>query len=89
LNRPIEDDPGIYRGHITYTDGTPAQDVRIYALGDNWSSNDLSTDEDGIFELEVISESSFHLKAYNYKDKYDAYYNGTIAAIVSGEIVEG
>lgn len=88
LNRPIEGDPGIYRGRIAYTDGTPAQDVRIYALGDNWSSNDLSIDEDGIFELEVIPESSFQLKAYNYKDKYVAYYNGTIAAIASGEIVE-
>lgn len=88
LNRPIEDAPGIYRGRIVYAEGTPAQDVRVHAIGNNWSSSDLSTDEDGIFEIEVIPGSSFQLTAYNYKDKYDANYNGTISAIASGEIVE-
>ncbi len=88
LNRPIEDAPGIYRGRIVYTDGTPAQDIRIHAVGTNWSSSDLSTDSEGIFEIKVIPDSSFQLKAYNYKDKYEAVYNGTIQAIASGEIIE-
>ncbi len=88
LSKPLEDAPGIYRGRIVYEDGTPAQDIRISAVGSNWSSSDLSTDEDGIFEIEVVPGSSFQLIAYNYKDKYDAIFNGTIPAIASGEIVE-
>ncbi len=88
LSKPLEDAPGIYRGRIVLTDGTPAQDIRIYAVGNNWSSSDLSTDEDGIFEIEVVPGDSFQLVAYNYKDKYGAKYNGTISAIASGEIVE-
>jgi len=31
---------------------------------------------------------SFKLKAYDYKNKYEASYNDSIAAIASGEIVE-
>ena len=88
LSQPIEEEVGIYRGQIVYTDGTPAQNIRIHAIGKNWSSSDLSTDKDGVFEIEVIPDSSFQLKAYNYKDKYEANYNGTIGAISSGEIVE-
>ena len=87
LNKPLEEEPGIYRGRIVHTDGTPAQNIRIHAIGDNWSSSDLSTDEDGLFEIKVIPGKSFKLKAYDYKDKYGASYNGSIAAIASGEIV--
>jgi len=86
LNKPIEEEPGIYRSRIVHTDGTPAQNIRIHAIGNNWSSSDLSTDEDGIFEIKVIPGKSFKLKAYNYKDKYEASNNGSIAAINSGEI---
>ena len=88
LNRSLEATPGIYRGRILYADGTPAQDIRIHAVGNNWSSSDLSTDEDGIFEVQVIPGSSFQLKAYDYQNKYGANYNGIIAAIASGDIVE-
>ena len=88
LSKPIEEDPGIFRGRIVYENGTPAKDVRICALGANWVSSDLSTDEDGIFEIEVNPGNSFQLKAYNYKDKYGAKYNGTVPAIASGETVE-
>jgi hypothetical protein len=88
LNRPIENAPGTYRGRIVFEDGTPAKDVRIYAIGANWIGTDLSTDSDGTFEIEVIPDSNFQLKAYNYKDKYEAVYAGTIQAITSGEIVE-
>ena len=88
LNIPIETDPGIYRGRIVFEDGTPATEVRINAMGDNWISSDLSTDEDGTFEIKVIPGESFKLKAYNYKDKYEANYNGLIPAIDSGKIIE-
>ena len=88
LNRPLEVDPGIYRGRIVYTDGTPAQDIRVHAVGNNWSSSDLSTDEDGIFEIEVIPGSTFQLKAYDYITKNRANHNVIIAAIASGDIVE-
>ena len=88
LNRTLEDDPGIYRGRIVYTDGTPAQDIRVHAVGENWTSSDISTDEDGKFEIKVIPGSSFQLKVYDYKNKFEAKYFGTIAAITSGEINE-
>jgi hypothetical protein len=88
LSKPIEQDPGIYRGRIVYEDGTPAEDVRVYAVGDKWKSTDLSTDEEGIFEIEVVPDKSFHLKAYTFKDKYEAEYDGIIPAIASGEVVE-
>jgi len=88
LSQPIEEEVGIYRGYIVDEDGTPMSDVRLHAVGDNWISSDLSTDEDGMFEIEVIPGSSFQLKAYDYKNKYGANYNGTIAAIASGDIVE-
>ena len=88
LNKVLEEEPGIYRGRIIYADGTAAQNIRIHAIGINWSSSDLSTNEDGIFEIKVIPGSSFKLSAYDYKDKYGANYNGIIAAIASGDIVE-
>ena len=88
LSKPIESTPGIYRGRIIYEDGTPAEDVRVHAIGNKWVACDLSTDKEGIFEIEVIPDSSFQLKAYNYKDKYEAEYDGIIPAIASGEVVE-
>jgi len=48
--------------------------IRLHAIGDNWISYDLSTDENGLFEIEVIPGESFQLSAYNYKDKYGATY---------------
>ena len=88
LNKVLEDESGIYRGRIIDKDGSPMSDVRLYATGDNWVSSDLTTDEDGVFEIEVIPGKSFQLAAYNYKDKYKASYSNKIAAITSGEIVE-
>ncbi|WP_415408171.1 carboxypeptidase regulatory-like domain-containing protein [Sulfurovum sp. CS9] len=88
LNRPLEDEAGIYRGRIINEDGSPMSDVRVHAVGENWIGSDLTTDENGMFEINVIPGSSFQLKAYDYKNKYGANYNGTIAAIASGKIVE-
>jgi len=88
LNKPLEEEVGIYRGRIINEEGSPISDVRLQAIGDNWISSDLSTDEDGVFEIEVVPGKSFQLAAYNYKDKYEAKYNDSISAISSGEIVE-
>ncbi len=88
LNKPLEDEAGIYRGRIVNEAGSPMSDVRLYAVGENWIGSDLTTDENGMFEINVIPGSSFQLKAYDYKNKYGANYNSTIAAIASGDIVE-
>jgi len=88
LNKPIESDPGIYRGRIVNVNGSPVSDIRLHAVGDNWMSSDLSTDENGLFEIAVIPGKSFQLAAYDYKNKYGATYNATIPAIASGDIVE-
>ena len=86
LNKPIEDVPGIYRSRIVYKNGDPATTVKVHAVGSNWIRTDLSTDEDGVFEIEVIPGSTFKLKAYDYTNKYEAVYDGTMPAIASGEI---
>lgn len=94
LNMPLKSMPGIYRGRITYRDGTAAKNIRVYAVGPNWIRADLSTDENGNFEIKVIPGSSFRLKAYDHKHRYEAWYkdkNGndiSIQAIASGEITE-
>jgi len=88
LNKPLEEEAGIYRGRIVDEEGSPISHVRLQAMGTNWTSNDLSTDEDGIFEIEVIPGSSFQLTAYDYKNKFGASYNGVIPAIASGDVVE-
>ena len=88
LSQPITEEVGIYRGHIINEDGSPMSNVRIHALGTNWISSDLSTDENGLFEIKVIPGSSFTLAAYDYKNMFGANYNGIIAAIASGDVVD-
>ena len=87
LSQPIENASGIYTDRILYADGTPAKNLRVHAVGENWISSDISTDDNGIFEIEVIPGEEFTLKAYHYTDKYSATYNGMISAIASGDIV--
>ncbi|UPT76805.1 hypothetical protein MN086_07025 [Sulfurovum sp. XGS-02] len=87
LSQPVEEALGIYTDRILYPDGTPAKNLHIHAIGDNWIRTDLSTDENGEFEIEVIPGKAFTLKAYHSTDKYTATYNGTISAVASGEIV--
>jgi len=88
LSAPIESSPGIYTGRIVYPDGTPVPNLRVYAIGDNWIRSDLSTDDNGMFEIEVIPNQDFGLKAYHTINKYEASYTGTLAAIASGEVVK-
>jgi len=88
LSQPIEDAPGTYTDRIVYPDGTPVQNLRVHAVGKNWIRTDLSTDENGVLEIEVIPGEEFGLKVYHYGDKYGAEFNGMIAAIASSEIVD-
>jgi hypothetical protein len=88
LSQPVAEEAGLYRGRIVDANGVPISHARLHAIGENWISSDLSTDENGIFEIEVIPGSSFTLAAYDYKEKFGAAYPGTIAAIASGEIVD-
>ncbi len=88
LSKPVVVELGVYRARITYDNGNPVKDVRVTLSGKNWVQNDLSTDADGVFEIEVVPDEAFQLEAYNYKWKYSAKYNGTLPAIASGEIVE-
>ncbi len=88
LNQPIEDASGTYTDRIVYPDGTPVKNLKVHAIGDNWISTDLSTDDNGIFEIEVIPGQAFTLKAYHYTDKYSAAYNGLISAVAPGDIVD-
>jgi len=88
LSKPIENESGIYRGRIIDSDGLPIDHVRLKAIGTNWISHDLSTDENGFFEINTIPNSEFRLEAYDYKNKYGAKYANIIPAIASGEIIE-
>jgi len=87
MNKPIEDAPAVYTDRILYPDGRPVKNLRIYAIGKNWISADLSTDENGVFKIEVVPGEEFGLQAYHYSDKYAAKFNGTIPALIAGETV--
>ncbi len=88
LSQPIEDATGIYTDRIVYPDGTPVKNLRVHAVGKNWIRTDLSTDENGVFEIKVIPGEEFGLKVYHYSDKYGAKFNGIIAAVASGETID-
>ncbi len=87
INKVIDDAPAVYTDRILYPDGTPVQNLRIYAVGKNWITADLSTDENGVFKIEVVPGEAFGLQAYHYSDKYAAKFNGTIPALTAGETV--
>lgn len=88
LCQAIQEDPGIFRGRIINVEGQGLAQVRVKAVGQNWIGKDLTTDENGNFEINVIPDSPFRLKAYNYKDEYAAEYSQVIAGIASGAISE-
>ncbi len=88
LSQPVENASGIYTDRILYPDGTPVKNLRVHAIAANWISSDLSTDENGVFEIEVIPGEEFTLEAYHYEDKYSAVYNGLIPAVAPGEVID-
>jgi len=85
LNMPVETASGIYKGKIMYEDGSPARGIRIQARGENWISTDLTTDEEGRFEIEVVPNSDFKIRAYDYVEKFEAVFKDTISGIASGD----
>ncbi|HFU76332.1 MAG TPA: hypothetical protein ENK66_08820 [Arcobacter sp.] len=88
INKPIENESAMYKGHIVDENDQPMSNARLIAKGDNWVTYDLSTDENGLFEIEVIPDSSFYLSAYNYEEKYSASYDTKMLPIASGNVVE-
>ena len=88
LSQAIEEEAGIFRSRIVDENGNPLSYIRVKAVGENWISRDLTTDENGNFEIKVIPNSNFRFKAYNYKDKYAAEYHHEMPGIASGSIVE-
>ena len=88
LSAPIETEMALYRGYIIDENNNPITNVRINAIGENWITKDLSTNENGLFEIYVVPEKSFKISAYNYKDKYGANYENTISPIPIGQVIE-
>jgi len=92
LGQPVEDDYSTYSDYTIYTDRiidpneTPVTNLRVDAIGDNWIRTDLATDENGVFEIEVIPGEEFTLQVYNYDENYSAKYSGKILVDAAGEI---
>jgi len=91
LGQPVEDDYTTYTDYTIYTDriidsnGKPVTNLRVEAIGDNWIRTDLTTDENGVFEIEVIPGEEFTLQAYHYGENYSAKYSGKISVDAAGE----
>jgi len=88
LNAPVVEAPGRYIGRITYEDGTPARGIRILAMGENWIQGDLTTDSEGKFEIKVVPNSDFTIRAYDFVKKFEAVFKEVIPGIGSGETFE-
>lgn len=86
LSKPIETEMGLYRGKILDEDENPISNVRLQAIGKNWITRDLTTDENGVFEIYVVPNQTFTLAAYDYKEKYGAHFPNTLPAIASGDV---
>ena len=87
ISKPVESPMGVYKGKIVDEDENPMPNVRIKAKGQNWVSEDLTTDENGEFELLVVPNQQFNLSAYNYEKKFGAEYTDTLRGISSGDTV--
>ncbi len=85
LSQPVEKALGTYIDRITYEDGTPAANLRVRVEGKNWVRTDLTTDANGVLEIEVIPGEAFSLEVYNYEDRYGAEFDGMMPAVASGE----
>lgn len=88
LSQPIEETLGIYRGKLIDIENNLLKDTRVFAVGKNWISMDLSTDQDGIFELYVIPDNEFTLKVYDFKNQNMASYNGILPGISAGDVIQ-
>lgn len=88
LNKPVETEMGRYKGNIVDENDQAITNVRIEARGKNWISKDVTTDENGEFEVQVVPNQKFSLSAYNYKEKYGAQFPEQLSAISAGDVVE-
>mgnify|MGYP002266824853 CR=1 FL=1 len=87
MSQPIEDASGIYTDRILYPDGTPVKNMRVHALGKNWIRTDLSTNENGEFDIEVIPGEAFTLQVYDSDKNTYATYSGKITVDAAGDII--
>jgi len=88
ISKPIETEMGLYKGKILDADENPMSNVRIRATGKNWITQDLTTDENGEFEVYVVPNEKFRLSAYDYKEKFGAAFPEELDAISAGVIIE-
>ena len=77
----------IYTDRIIDTDGKSVTNLRVDTISDNWIRTDLSTDENGEFEIEVIPDEQFTLQVYDYDKKTYATYSGKITVDAAGDII--
>jgi hypothetical protein len=87
ISKPVESAMGMYKGKIVDEDENPMPNVRLKAKGKNWVSEDLTTDENGEFEIAVVPNEAFNLSAYNYEEKFGAEFTATLQGIAAGDTV--
>ncbi|GIU00462.1 hypothetical protein TSL6_09680 [Sulfurovum sp. TSL6] len=76
----------IYTDRIIDTDKKAVPNLRVDAISDNWIRTDLSTNENGEFEIEVIPGEMFTLQVYDYDKNTYATYSGKIIVDAAGNI---
>ncbi|UPT76806.1 hypothetical protein MN086_07030 [Sulfurovum sp. XGS-02] len=77
----------IYTDRIIDTNQKAIPNLRVDAISDNWVRTDLSTDENGEFEIEVIPGEKFTLQVYDSDKNTYATYSGKITVDAAGDIV--
>lgn len=77
----------IYTDRIIDTDGKSVPNLRVDAISDNWIRTDLSTNENGEFDIEVIPGEAFTLQVYDSDTKTYATYSGKITVDAAGDII--
>ncbi len=88
INKPVEKPRGKYKSQILDENLNPMPNVRVKATGKNWQSKDLTTDENGEFELYVVPDEEFTLSAYNYEEEFGAEYTDTLKGVPSDSLIE-
>jgi hypothetical protein len=83
----VYSDYTIYTDRIIDTDEKAVPNLRVDAISDNWIRTDISTNENGEFEIEVIPEEEFTLQVYDYDKKTYATYSGKITVDAAGDII--
>ena len=77
----------IYTDRIIDIDQKAVPNLRVDAISDNWIRTDLSTNENGEFEIEVIPGEKFTLQVYDSDKNTYATYSGKIIVDAAGDII--